>query len=33
MRTRLIPKVFYAEMADGIDLFVGCLGFKVFRQW
>ena len=30
--TRLIPKVFFNRMAEGLDLFVGCLGFKVLYQ-
>jgi hypothetical protein len=29
---RLIPKVFYDRMADGLDLFVNCLGFSVLHQ-
>jgi len=32
MLTRLIPKIFYARMEDGLDLFVKCLGFKVLHQ-
>ena len=32
MMTRLIPKIFYAKMADGIDLFVNGLGFKILYQ-
>ncbi len=32
MMTRLIPKIFYARMDDGLDLFVGCLGFAVLHQ-
>ena len=29
MMTRLIPKIFYSRMADGLDLFVMALGFKL----
>jgi hypothetical protein len=32
MMTRLIPKIFYSDMSDGLDLFVNCLGFKVVYQ-
>ena len=32
MMTRLIPKIFYSSMADGLDLFVACLGFTVLYQ-
>lgn len=32
MMTRLIPKIFYARMDDGLDLFVSCLGFSVLHQ-
>jgi hypothetical protein len=32
MMTRLIPKVFFNHMSEGLDLFVGCLGFKVLHQ-
>jgi hypothetical protein len=32
MMTRLIPKIFYSRMADGLDLFVACLGFTVLYQ-
>jgi hypothetical protein len=32
MITRLIPKVFFSHMSEGLDLFVGCLGFKVLHQ-
>lgn len=32
MMNRLIPKIFYAKMADGIDLFVNGLGFKILYQ-
>lgn len=28
MITRLIPKIFYDHLSDGLDLFVNCLGFK-----
>lgn len=29
---RLIPKIFYSQLADGIDLFVNCLGFQILHQ-
>src|SRR5689334_6845533 len=29
---RLIPKIFYERMADGLELFVGCLGFKLLYR-
>ncbi len=32
MMTRLIPKVFFNHMSEGLDLFVDCLGFKVLYQ-
>lgn len=32
MMTRLIPKVFFDKLSDGLDLFVDCLGFKVVYQ-
>jgi hypothetical protein len=32
MMTRLIPKIFYDRMSDGLDLFVGCLDFKVLHR-
>ena len=32
MMTRLIPKVFFNHMSEGLDLFVGCLGFAVLHQ-
>ena len=32
MMTRLIPKIFYARMEDGLDLFVNCLKFKILHQ-
>jgi hypothetical protein len=32
MMTRLIPKIFYDRMGDGLDLFVGCLQFNVLHQ-
>ena len=32
MLIRLIPKVFYDKMTDGLDLFVNCLGFTVLHQ-
>ena len=30
--TRLIPKVFFNHLGEGLDLFVNCLGFKVLYQ-
>ncbi|MEO7107826.1 MAG: hypothetical protein ABIZ09_15735 [Rhodoferax sp.] len=32
MMNRLIPKVFYADMEDGLNLFVNCLKFKLLHQ-
>src|SRR5947207_8665245 len=32
MMIRLVPKVFFNHMSEGIDLFVTCLGFKVLYQ-
>ena len=32
MMTRLIPKIFYSNLQDGLDLFVTCLGFTVLHQ-
>lgn len=32
MMTRLIPKIFFNHMAEGLDLFVNCLGFSVLHQ-
>ncbi len=32
MMTRLVPKVFFDSMSDGLDLFVGCLGFQVMHN-
>jgi len=32
MLIRMIPKVFYADVGVGIDLFVGCLGFQVLHR-
>jgi hypothetical protein len=32
MMTRLIPKIFFNHMAEGLDLFVNCLGFEVLYQ-
>jgi hypothetical protein len=32
MMTRLIPKIFYSRMGDGLDFFVMGLGFKVVYQ-
>lgn len=31
MLLNLIPKVFYADIRDGLDLFVRCLGFQVLH--
>src|SRR5438105_13366499 len=32
MMIRLIPKIFFNRMDEGLDLFVNCLGFKVLHQ-
>jgi hypothetical protein len=32
MMTRLIPKILFNHMSEGLDLFVGCLGFTVLHQ-
>ncbi|HMF78635.1 MAG TPA: hypothetical protein VK604_23465 [Bryobacteraceae bacterium] len=32
MMQRLIPKIFYAILEDGLDLFVDSLGFRVLYQ-
>jgi hypothetical protein len=32
MLTRLIPKIFFDSMSDGLDLFVNCLAFKVLHN-
>jgi hypothetical protein len=32
MMIRLIPKVFFNRMDEGLDLFVNCLGFQVLHQ-
>jgi hypothetical protein len=32
MLTRLIPKVFFDTLDEGLDLFVNCLAFKVLYQ-
>jgi len=32
MLLRLIPKVFYADLRVGLDLFVRCLGFQVLYE-
>jgi hypothetical protein len=32
MMTRLIPKIFFNQMSEGLDLFVNCLGFTVLHQ-
>ena len=32
MMTRLIPKIFYRRLEEGLDLFVRCLGFRVLHQ-
>ena len=31
MITRLIPKIFFDKLSDGLDLFVNCMGFKVLH--
>ncbi len=36
MMTRLIPKIFYRRLEEGLDLFVRCLSFKYSiktRRW
>jgi hypothetical protein len=32
MIIRLVPKIFFDHMEDGLDLFVNCLGFTVLHQ-
>lgn len=32
MMKRLVPKVFFDRMSEGLDLFVDCLGFTVLYQ-
>jgi len=32
MMIRLVPKVFFNRMDEGLDLFVTCLGFKVLHR-
>jgi hypothetical protein len=32
MMIRLVPKMFFDRMEDGLDLFVNCLGFTVLHQ-
>jgi hypothetical protein len=32
MMIRLVPKIFYNHMEEGLDLFVNCLGFKVLHR-
>jgi hypothetical protein len=32
MMKRLIPKIFYSVLEDGLDLFVGCLNFQVLYR-
>jgi hypothetical protein len=32
MMIRLIPKIFFNRMDEGLDLFVSCLGFEVLHQ-
>ncbi len=32
MLTKLIPKIFYPKLQEGLHLFVTCLGFKVLYQ-
>ena len=29
MMLRLIPKIFYDTLEEGLDLFVNCLGFEI----
>ena len=32
MITKLIPKIFYSNLDDGLDLFIECLGFNIRHQ-
>ena len=32
MMVRLVPKIFFDRMEDGLELFVDCLGFTVLHQ-
>jgi hypothetical protein len=32
MMQRLIPKIFYNQLEEGLDLFVDCLSFRVLYQ-
>ena len=32
MIQRLIPKIFYNQLSEGLDLFVNCLAFRVLYQ-
>jgi hypothetical protein len=32
MMTRLIPKVFYSDMKDALDLFVDCMSFTILHR-
>lgn len=32
MKLQLIPKIFYAEVAVGVELFVDCLGFRIVHR-
>ena len=32
MIQRLIPKIFYNQLSEGLDLFVDCLGFKILYR-
>lgn len=32
MLIRVVPKVFFDRMDEGLELFVGCLGFKVLHH-
>ncbi|MEX2310746.1 MAG: hypothetical protein WD738_24475 [Pirellulales bacterium] len=32
MMIRLVPKIFFDRMEEGLDLFVNCLGFQVLHQ-
>jgi hypothetical protein len=32
MMKRLVPNIFFEKLADGLDLFVDCMGFKILHQ-
>src|SRR5260370_7257681 len=32
MMIRVVPKIFFNRMDEGLDLFVNCLGFKILHQ-